>query len=239
MKKAIAIVGSPRKQKAVSYQICYSLLKEIKKQIDEFEYKIYCLNSLKIARCKGCMQCFINGSCPIKDDMNEIKKELLAADLIILASPVYMHNVTGDMKNFIDRLAYWSHLLRLVGKYGIVISVSSTNGNFFVKQYLNTVSDYWGIDIIGNIEYRENEGLNILEYRQLISRIVECFRENNILINMEAKEKIFQYYKNKYMDCYKKNTTVYITQEAKFWHENGYFEYDSFSELFKSKHTLK
>ena len=42
MKKAIAIVGSPRKQKAVSYQICYSLLKEIKKQIDEFEYKIYC-----------------------------------------------------------------------------------------------------------------------------------------------------------------------------------------------------
>lgn len=54
-----------------------------------------------------------------------------------------------------------------------------------------------------------------------------------------AKEKIFQYYKNKYMDCYKKNTTVYITQEAKFWHENGYFEYDSFSELFKSKHTLK
>lgn len=174
MKKAIAIVGSPRKQKAVSYQICYSLLKEIKKQIDEFEYKIYCLNSLKIARCKGCMQCFINGSCPIKDDMNEIKKELLAADLIILASPVYMHNVTGDMKNFIDRLAYWSHLLRLVGKYGIVISVSSTNGNFFVKQYLNTVSDYWGIDIIGNIEYRENEDLNILEYRQLISRIVEC-----------------------------------------------------------------
>ena len=242
MKKAIAIGGSPRKQKAVSYQICYSLLKEIKKQIDELEYKIYCLNSLKIIRCKGCMQCFMDGSCPIKDDMNKIKKELLAADLIILASPVYMHNVTGDMKNFIDRLAYWSHLLRLVGKYGIIISVSSTNGNFFVNQYLNTVSDYWGIDIIGNIEYRENEDLNILEYRQLINRIVECFRENNILINIEAKEKIFQYYKNKYMDYYKKYTTdevLYITQEAKFWHENGYFEYDSFSELFKSKHTLK
>lgn len=129
-----------------------------------------------------------------------------------------------------------------MGKYGIIISVSSTNGNFFVNQYLNTVSDYWGIDIIGNIEYRENEDLNILEYRQLINRIVECFRENNILINIEAKEKIFQYYKNKYMDYYKKYTTdevLYITQEAKFWHENGYFEYDSFSELFKSKHTLK
>ena len=44
------------------------------------------------------------------------------------------------------------------------------------------------------------------------------------------------------MDYYKKYTTdevLYITQEAKFWHENGYFEYDSFSELFKSKRTLK
>ena len=60
--------------------------------------------------------------------------------------------------------------------------------------------------------------------------------------SIEAKEKIFQYYKNKYMDYYKKytnNEVLYITQEAKFWHENGYFEYDSFSELFKSKHTLK
>ena len=167
---------------------------------------------------------------------NEVKAEGVSSFIMVVSE-------YWDFLNQEKWLHYLYNLLVLVvGKYGIIISVSSTNGNFFVNQYLNTVSDYWGIDIIGNIEYRENEDLNILEYRQLINRIVECFRENNILINIEAKEKIFQYYKNKYMDYYKKYTTdevLYITQEAKFWHENGYFEYDSFSELFKSKHTLK
>ena len=59
-----------------------------------------------INHCKGCYSCWINtpGTCVIRDDMAEIIPLFMKADLIVLASPVYFNNITGLMKNFIDRL---------------------------------------------------------------------------------------------------------------------------------------
>lgn len=37
-------------------------------------------------------------------------------------SPVYMHNVSSGMKNFLDRIAYWSHIFALRGKNAMVIA---------------------------------------------------------------------------------------------------------------------
>ena len=44
----------------------------------------------KIAGCLGCNGCFRNGGiCVQKDDMAEIREKMLAADVIVLASPIY------------------------------------------------------------------------------------------------------------------------------------------------------
>lgn len=47
--------------------------------------------------------------CPLKDDRALIEQKLRGADGIILSSPVYVNNVSGLMKNFIDRFAYTNH----------------------------------------------------------------------------------------------------------------------------------
>lgn len=47
--------------------------------------------------------------CPLKDDRTAIEQKLLAADGVILSSPVYVGNVSWLMKNFIDRFAYMNH----------------------------------------------------------------------------------------------------------------------------------
>lgn len=58
----------------------------------------------KIAGCLGCDYCQRNnGVCVHKDDMQEIREKMMAADVIVLASPIYFYSMTGQMKTMIDR----------------------------------------------------------------------------------------------------------------------------------------
>ena len=38
-----------------------------------------------------------------KDDMAEIREKMLAADVIVLVSPIYFYSMTAQMKAVIDR----------------------------------------------------------------------------------------------------------------------------------------
>lgn len=42
-------------------------------------------------------------SCPQKDDMPELLEKMIAADVIVMATPVYFYTMCGQMKTFIDR----------------------------------------------------------------------------------------------------------------------------------------
>ena len=58
----------------------------------------------KIAGCLGCQYCFAHeGACVQKDDMAEILDKMVAADVIVLATPVYFYTMDGQMKTLIDR----------------------------------------------------------------------------------------------------------------------------------------
>lgn len=64
------------------------------------------LSKLDIHHCDGCYMCWtkIPGQCVHKDAMTELRDKYRSADLVIFASPLYIFNVTGIMKNFMDRL---------------------------------------------------------------------------------------------------------------------------------------
>ena len=67
------------------------------------EYK---LSKLDIHHCDGCYMCWTKmpGECVHKDAMTQLREKYRSADLIIFASPLYIFNVTGIMKTFMDRL---------------------------------------------------------------------------------------------------------------------------------------
>lgn len=58
-----------------------------------------------IKPCLGCFACWIKtpGKCVIKDDMAELLDKTKEPDIIIFATPLYVDNVSGIMKNFMDR----------------------------------------------------------------------------------------------------------------------------------------
>ena len=58
--------------------------------------------------CTGCTKCFLESEkqCPHFDKLNPITETIDKADLIILASPVYVMHPTGSMKAFLDHYGY-------------------------------------------------------------------------------------------------------------------------------------
>jgi len=61
------------------------------------------LNRKKISFCLNCEKCNETGVCAIKDDMAEIHKKILEADLVIHSVPVYFWAMTAQMKAYLDR----------------------------------------------------------------------------------------------------------------------------------------
>jgi multimeric flavodoxin WrbA len=66
--------------------------------------------------------------CPLKDDRELIIKEMLNAEGLILASPVYSHMISAPMKNFFDRLGFYAHRPHFFDKYAMSVVTCSGYG---------------------------------------------------------------------------------------------------------------
>ena len=56
-----------------------------------------------IGFCKGCLTCVKTQRCVIQDDANAIVQQMLTADVIAFATPVYYYGMCGQMKTLLDR----------------------------------------------------------------------------------------------------------------------------------------
>jgi multimeric flavodoxin WrbA len=64
------------------------------------------LRPLEYASCQGCNVCHKTGVCVINDDLTEVFAKITAADVIVLASPIYSMGITAEAKGLIDRAQY-------------------------------------------------------------------------------------------------------------------------------------
>lgn len=104
MTKAIAINGSPRKEKGNTGLILSAFNQGLSQAGVQLE--VYYSSRLKIKPCScGSMRCWYEtpGECSIKDDMQSLYPKLKAADTLILATPVYIP-LPGSMQNVVNRL---------------------------------------------------------------------------------------------------------------------------------------
>ncbi|RHG35352.1 flavodoxin family protein [Fusobacterium varium] len=53
--------------------------------------------------CKGCLICQSTKKCIIKDDANDIIEQMLHADVLVFATPIYFYEMCGQMKTLLDR----------------------------------------------------------------------------------------------------------------------------------------
>lgn len=69
------------------------------------EVELFYTKKLNINPCTGEFNCWLKtpGKCYQNDDMNILYPKIAEADIIVLATPVYVDGITGPMKNLIDR----------------------------------------------------------------------------------------------------------------------------------------
>jgi multimeric flavodoxin WrbA len=100
-KKVLILSASPRKG-GNSDLLCDQFLLGAEESGNEAE-KIF-LRERKINHCLACGACQSNGGkCVQKDDMAEVLDKMLAADVLVMATPVYFYSMNGQMKTLIDR----------------------------------------------------------------------------------------------------------------------------------------
>ena len=99
-KKVLIISASPRKG-GNSDTLCDEFMRGARRSGHLVE-KVR-LSEQKIGYCTGCGVCNQTHHCILKDDMEALLDKMLAADVIVLATPVYFYAMNGQMKTFIDR----------------------------------------------------------------------------------------------------------------------------------------
>jgi multimeric flavodoxin WrbA len=102
--KILAVNGSPRGKRGNTHIMVEAFLEGAEEAGADVEQVL--LSKKAIRNCKGCFWCWLKtpGKCVIKDDMEPILEKLKEADLLVFATPLYVDNVTGLMKNFMDRI---------------------------------------------------------------------------------------------------------------------------------------
>jgi len=102
--KVIAFNGSPKMDKGNTALILEPFLDGLRDAGAEVE--LFYTKKLNINPCQGEFNCWLKtpGKCHQEDDMQMLHPKLRAADVWVMASPVYVWGVTGPLKNLMDRI---------------------------------------------------------------------------------------------------------------------------------------
>lgn len=157
----IAICGSPRKGNTEF------VLKRILTKASELGAgaELVLLREKRIEFCDGCLGCDSTGKCKIRDEMQNIYPKLESADLIIFGSPNYFSNVSGMMKNFIDRLNPYCTNKKLKSKKVVAVIIGGTDKPETIKNSIKSIelaADWTESPLVGDL-YLVAEGHQDIE----------------------------------------------------------------------------
>ncbi|MBD3184808.1 flavodoxin family protein [Candidatus Poribacteria bacterium] len=162
--KLLGIYGSPRKGGNTDILLDKAL--EGAKAAGAEVEAVYA-RKLDISGCRECGGCDKTGKCVVKDPMQEIYPKIQAADIIILASPIFFYDMSAQVKLLIDRCqAMWAKRMLEKTKEerkhydsgkGYLIAVGATRGsNLFTGVELTAKYFFDALDMSyeGGLFYR-------------------------------------------------------------------------------------
>lgn len=186
MKKVLAIMGSPRRNKNTEKVLDY-LLAGI--EDNDYEIKKIILKDIDIHSCTGCDHCGRTSNCVFKDGMSEIYEGFDSSDIIIFAAPLYFNSINGLSKNVVDRCQrYWSIKYSLGQNYkrnedrkGIFLAVGGApyshdhfNGTIPVMDFFFKALN---CDYLGNYLVSNTDKLSIADSRDIQDELFQIGKD--------------------------------------------------------------
>ncbi len=221
-RKITLILGTNRK--GTTYRIARMLTDELGGTVTEIllprDFAPYCV---------GCGLCFRKGEtfCPHAELLQPITEAIDDADVLVLASPVYVYHVTGAMKNLLDHYG-WRWMLhrpqeRMFTKQAVAVTTAAGGG---VKSTLKDMTDslsFWGVGRIQTIgmavyapSFEEMTKKRQEKAERLVHAAAEDIRRHAGRVKPSLRTRaFFHLYRKAILPRMKK-----IDQD--YWHEKGW-----------------
>ena len=167
--KILVLNGSPRPNGDTA-RMCYVFIKEAKAKGHDAEIINVCQKNIK-----GCMACEYchgagNGSCIQKDDMEEIYAQLKDCEMLVLASPIYYHNISGQLKCVIDRFYAVLYPKAPETLKKVAMFLSSGDDDMYEGAKFSFDGDFLGYLKLENLGLYTNHDKNVLDKIRRMAR---------------------------------------------------------------------
>lgn len=129
------------------------------------EVEVLETDKLNVSPCKGCGACACSKGCVAKDDSNAVVDKIVAADLVVFASPIYWWGVTAQLKTVIDK-CYCKGAYLKQKKIGLILCAGAqTDDEEFslIKRQFELISEYleWDFSFFKSVfAYEKDEVKN-------------------------------------------------------------------------------
>ena len=173
MKKIVILNGSPRRNGNTS-----ALVKAFTQGAESAGNTVteFFLDSMEIHGCRGCFGGHSSQECPCvqKDDMSQIYPAVKESDVVVLATPLYYWNMSGQIRTAIDRLFALEegdgNLLRGHERASELLMAAEGNGFDDVLLYYNHLVEHLRWKNLGHVLAGGNGDIGDIEGKPEIQK---------------------------------------------------------------------
>lgn len=137
------------------------------------EVEVLAADRLKIAACKGCGVCQCSKGCVDQDDTNPVIDKLVAADMIVFATPVYWWGMTAQLKQVIDKC--YCRGLQLKGKkIGILVVGGAPVDNVqyeLIRKQFACMAEYLSWEVVFQKSYQAYEREDLAKRSEVLAEL--------------------------------------------------------------------
>lgn len=160
--KILVLSGSPRPNGNTA-----KMVKTFKEGAESAGHEVTVIDVCR-KNIKGCLACEYchgkgHGECVQKDDMQEIYEFLKDTNMLVLASPIYYHNISGQLKCAIDR--FYSALYPTAPKSlrKVAMFLSSGDRDMYDGAKFSYDGDFLGYLGLESVGIFTNHDSNVME----------------------------------------------------------------------------
>jgi multimeric flavodoxin WrbA len=155
MPKVLLLNGSPHAQgcTATALEEMIGVFRQ-----EGIETELIQVGSKSIRGCIACGKCHQTGKCVFDDLVNETASKLLAADGLVVGSPVYYGSPNGSILSFMDRLFYSTGEIPMNDKVGAAVVSCRRGGNTASFDVLNKYFSIRGMPIATSTYWNQVHG---------------------------------------------------------------------------------
>lgn len=147
----IVLEGSPNKNGST-----YILADRFRQGAEKAGHRVELIDvaHANIHPCTGCIRCGYEGPCVQKDDVEGIRKKILAADMLVFATPLYYYGMSAQLKAMIDRFCAFNSSIQQKHMKSALLAVAWNSDNWTfesLESHYKTLVRYLNLEDMGMV----------------------------------------------------------------------------------------